>query len=301
MATQDSPLSGPTKTIGIIGRPDSSNATDAVRAAVEWLASKPVVTMVESATALRAGLPDTNSSSREELASASDLILVLGGDGTLLSVAHTVATNSPLTPILGVNCGSLGFLTEITLPEMCDALESVLSGTAGVDERRMLRARVMRQSKQIEDRVVLNDVVIGKATGSNIIDFRISVRGRLVTESLADGIIIATPTGSTAYNLAAGGPIVHPTVDAVILTQIAPHTLTNRPIVLGDNAPITVEPKLDTSDAKASVSFDGQVGLQLRRDDRVTVERTPHPLRVVRASSRHYFQVLREKLKWGER
>ena len=184
---------------------------------------------------------------------------------------------------------------------MCDALESVLSGTAGVDERRMLRARVMRQSKQIEDRVVLNDVVIGKATGSNIIDFTISVRGRLVTESLADGIIIATPTGSTAYNLAAGGPIVHPTVDAVILTQIAPHTLTNRPIVLGDNAPITVEPKLNTSDAKASVSFDGQVGLQLRRDDRVTVERTPHPLRVVRASSRHYFQVLREKLKWGER
>jgi len=301
MVTQDSPLSRPTKTIGIIARPDSSNAADAVRAAVEWLAAKPVVTMVESATALRAGLPGKNSSSREELVPASDLILVLGGDGTLLSVAHTVATNSPLTPILGVNCGSLGFLTEITLPEMCDALESVLSGTAGVDERQMLCARVMRQGKQIEDRIVLNDVVIGKATGSNIIDFTISVRGRLVTHSRADGIIIATPTGSTAYNLAAGGPIVHPTVDAVILTQIAPHTLTNRPIVLGDNAPITVEPKLNSSDAEASVSFDGQARLQLRGDDVVTVERAPHPLRVVRASSRHYFQVLREKLKWGER
>ena len=174
-------------------------------------------------------------------------------------------------------------------------------GRTDLDERRMLRARVIRSGSEVADRIILNDVVIGKSAHSNIIDVSISVGDHFVTRSRGDGVIVATPTGSTAYNLAAGGPIVHPTIDAVVITPIAPHTLTNRPVVLGDTAPITITPNLAGDHLDASASFDGQVSIALENGDVVTVERAPHPLRVVRAQSRHYFAVLREKLKWGER
>lgn len=293
---------GLVKTIGIIGRPQSLNTTGAVCDAVNWLKEKSVRIVVENETAHRAGLPaDTKCVSSNKLPTEVDLILVLGGDGTLLSVAHAVACHAPDTPILAVNCGSLGFLTEITLPEMHDALVSVLSGSVGVDERKMFRGKVIRSGQNVVDRMVLNEVVIGKSARSNIINISISVRDHLVIDSRADGIIIATPTGSTAYNLAAGGPIVHPTVDAIIITPIAPHTLTNRPIVLTDDATVAVTPNLSGEHVEASASFDGQMSFDLEDGDVITIERAPYPLRVVRAKSRHYFAVLREKLKWGER
>ena len=292
---------GPIDAVGVIGRPQSPNADDAVRDAVAWLDERNIRSVVETETAARAGLTSPATCERDDLPGKVDLLLVLGGDGTLLSVTHPVAHHAADTPILAVNCGSLGFLTEITRPEMHDALASVFAGTASLDERRMLRARVVRGGTEIVDRTVLNDVVVGKSARSNIIDVSISVGDHFVTSSRADGVIVATPTGSTAYNLAAGGPIVHPTVDAVVITPIAPHTLTNRPIVLGDTASIAITPNLAGDHLDASASFDGQVSVDLENGDVVMVERAPHPLRVVRAESRHYFSVLREKLKWGER
>ena len=293
--------SGSSATVGIVARPHAANATAAARDAVAWLRDRATPVVIESETAHSAGLTGHPTRARGDLPRAAEVLLVLGGDGTLLSVAHPVARLAPDTLILGVNCGSLGFLTEITRPEMYDALDSVLAGRAGVDERLTVRARVRRGGREIADRTVLNDVVIGRSADSGIIDVSITLRDRLVTSCRADGVILATPTGSTGYNLAAGGPIVHPTVDALTVTPIAPHTLTNRPVVIPDREPVTLQPGLAGSHVDAFASFDGQLSVPLEDGDVVVVERSTRPLRMVRAESRDYFAVLREKLKWGER
>lgn len=288
-------------TFGIVARPHAPAAAAAARDAAAWLRRRKAAVVVETETARHARLDDHPTASRTALPGAADVLLVLGGDGTLLSVAHPVARSAPDTLILGVNCGSLGFLTEITRPEMCDALDSVLAGRAGIDERLLVRARVRRGGRNVADRTVLNDVVIGRAADSGILDVSITLRERLVTSCRADGVILATPTGSTAYNLAAGGPIVHPTVDALTVTPIAPHTLANRPVVIPGREPVTLRPKLAGSHVDAFASFDGQLSVALEDGDAVVVERSARPLRLVRAESRDYFSVLREKLKWGGR
>ena len=291
----------PIKTIGIIAKTRQREAAAAVADVSDWLTERGVNVVVEVETAALAGREGGSTCSRDALPTVADLVLVLGGDGTLLGVASRVATVDADIPILAVNCGSLGFLTEITLPELYGSLESVLAGTAGIDERQMLRSRVLRAGEAIIDRVVLNDVVIGKAARSSIIEFNITVGNQFVTSSRADGVIIASPTGSTAYNLAAGGPIVHPRVDALLVTPIAPHTLANRPIVIPSTTPVVVTPGLSGSHQAAYASFDGQFGFDLTDGDVVTVERAARPLKVVRAEARSYFAVLRQKLKWGER
>lgn len=292
---------GSRTTVGIVARPSAPNATSAARDAAAWLGRRATPMVIETETARQAGLSGHPTTSRAELPGAADVLLVLGGDGTLLSVAHPVARLAPDTPILGVNCGSLGFLTEITRPEMYDALDSVLTGRAGIDERLTVRARVRRGGRDVADRTVLNDVVIGRAADSGLVDVSIILRDRLVTSCRADGVILATPTGSTGYNLAAGGPIVHPTVDALTVTPIAPHTLTNRPVVIPAREPVTLQPKLAGSHVDAFASFDGQLSVALEDGDLIVVERSTRPLRLVSSASRDYFAVLRQKLKWGER
>ncbi|MCY4658253.1 MAG: NAD(+)/NADH kinase [Acidobacteria bacterium] len=291
---------GPIASVGITAKTHSPNAAEVVRDAVAWLDRRGVAGILESGTARAAGLDRAETCTAAELA-AADLVLVIGGDGTLLGVAREVVRRAPATPILAVNCGSLGFLTEVTREELDAALDAAVSGRSGVDERQMLRARVLRGGSAAADRLVLNDVVVGRSSRSSIIELSISLGGQLITRSRADGVIVATPTGSTAYNLAAGGPIVHPTVDALVLTPIAPHTLTNRPIVLANTAPVRITPDLTGTHVEAHASFDGQFNVELVEGDVVVVERAPRPLRVVRAESRNYFAVLREKLKWGER
>lgn len=300
MTSRTQPASPPA-TVGIIAKTRLRAAAAVVAEVSDWLAARGVAVVVERDTAALVEGGRAPTCARDELPSAADLILVLGGDGTLLGVAGCVARAGAAPAILAVNFGSLGFLTEITLPELYAALESVLAGGARIDERRMLRARVVRDGAVLAERVVLNDVVLGKAALSNIIDFALTLGEQFVLSSRADGLIVASPTGSTAYNLAAGGPIVHPTVDAVLVTPIAPHTLTNRPIVVPPAPPLKVFPALGGAHQAAWVSFDGQFGLELAAGDSVTVERAARPLRVVRAESRSYFAVLREKLKWGER
>ena len=204
-------------------------------------------------------------------------------------------------PILGVNFGSLGFLTEIRIDELMPSLEGVISGTAAFDERAMLAADAYRNDTPVDARVVLNDVVFTKAAISRMIELSVSVSGGFVTRVKADGLIIASATGSTAYNLAAGGPIVHPRVDALVLTPIAPHTLTNRPVVIPGSAEVEVRPHAGGPGDDVFVTYDGQSGYTLNEGDVVRVRKSDRMLRLVKAPTRGYFEVLREKLKWGER
>jgi NAD+ kinase len=226
--------------------------------------------------------------------------VVLGGDGTLLSVADAIGAAGSGIPMLGVNFGSLGFLTEVTLPELYPSLDSALSGRAPVEDRMMLSSTTLRRGLTTGEHIALNDVVITKGARSRMIDLSISVGDEFVTRVKADGLIVATPTGSTAYNLAAGGPIIQPTLDAVLLTPIAPHTLTNRPIVIPASSAVRVQPLLEGRD-EVFVTFDGQAGFQVEAGDDIRICRAERTLRLIRPSTRSYFEVLREKLKWGER
>src|SRR6185436_11093319 len=216
-------------------------------------------------------------------------------------MATRIAQSGRDVPILGVNFGSLGFLTETRIDELLPSLEAVLAGTAVIDQRAMLAAETHRGAECFDSRVVLNDVVFTKAALSRIIELTISVGDNLVTKVKADGLIVATATGSTAYNLAAGGPIVHPRVDALVLTPIAPHTLTNRPIVVPAGEVIEVRPTVADAKDEIFVTYDGQSGYPLHAGDIVRIRRSEHPLLLVKAPGRNYFELLREKLKWGER
>jgi NAD+ kinase len=231
---------------------------------------------------------------REEIGDRTDLVLVLGGDGTLLAVADLLGQRGRDVPILGVNFGSLGFLTEITRPELFAALEAAVRGEVELDERMMLCGRTARES-----RVALNDIVLTRTALSRMVDLDVTVGDQFVTSVRSDGLIIATPTGSTAYNLSAGGPVVHPAMDAIVLTPIAPHTLTHRPIVIPAERDVRVRAAAGNAGADIYVTFDGQHGFSLPDEDEVRVTRAPKPLRLVRAANRNYFEVLRKKLKWG--
>jgi NAD+ kinase len=243
----------------------------------------------------------TETRSRDDLPKDTELIIVLGGDGTLLSMATRIATAGRDIPILGVNFGSLGFLTETRIGELYTTLESVLRGDAVFDERTMLLAEAHRSREPFDSRIVLNDVVFTKAALSRIIELNVSVSTGTVTRMKADGLIVASATGSTAYNLAAGGPIVHPKVDAIILTPIASHTLTNRPIVIPGSEVISVRPYVNEDGDEIFVTYDGQSGYPLQKGDEVRIRKAPQRLRLVKAPARSYFELLREKLKWGER
>lgn len=287
---------------GIVAKTRLTEAAGLIAELAGWLEARDVRPVFDTETAALVGLPAGRRTwERDELPSHCDLVVVLGGDGTLIGMASRVANAAVDIPILGVNFGSLGFLTEITLPEMFPALESVLDGTARIEARLMLRARTLRDGAVFSDRLALNDVVITRGAMSRIIDLAVAIGDQPVMRVRADGLIIASPTGSTAYNLAAGGPIVHPAVDALLLTPIAPHMLTNRPIVVPAAAEIRVQPASGASNDELFVTLDGQSGHDVHPDDTITIQRAERSVRLVRASARTYFDVLREKLKWSER
>ena len=266
-----------------------------------WLGERGVEAVYSTETVALAGAaaPNARTATREALASEVDLVVVLGGDGTLLAMAARIAQAGRDIPILGVNFGSLGFLTEIRVDELTPSLERVLAGTATFDERAMLAATAHKTTGEIDARVALNDVVFTKGALSRMIELSVWVDGGFVTRVKADGLIVASATGSTAYNMAAGGPIVHPTVDALVLTPIAPHTLTNRPVVIPGRADVEVRMEGGAT-ADVFVTYDGQSGYPIEQGDRVRVRKSERVLRLV-TPARSYFEVLREKLKWGER
>lgn len=287
--------------LGIVAKHHLSAASDTLAALEVWLQQRSVSTVwaEESAALLPPG--DRIVHSREAIATEVDLVLILGGDGTLLAMADIIGQLERDVPILGVNFGSLGFLTEITRPELYQALEAALAGRVEHDERMMLRMVTWRADGSQDARVALNDVVFTRTALSRMVDLAVTVGEQFVTSVKADGLIIASPTGSTAYNLAAGGPIIHPAMQAIVLTPIAPHMLTNRPIVIPAEREIRVRAGTTNAGAEIYVTLDGQYGFPLAEGDEVSITRAPRPIRLVRAATRNYFEVLRQKLKWFER
>jgi NAD+ kinase len=283
--------------VGIVARGDRPEAGEIVRGLVGWLALRGREALVDGGTAGALGLVDASIVEREALPGKVDLIVVLGGDGTLLAVARLV--DGLDVPILGVNLGGLGFLTATTLEALYPTLEAVLRGEYGAEERMMLAARLLRDGRPTAEDLALNDVVIAKGALGRLIELELRVDGQATTAYRADGLIIATPTGSTAYNLSAGGPILFPTMDAVVLTPICSHTLTNRPIVLPAGAELEVSLLTDSPDVVMSV--DGQPGRLVTARDVVAIRQAGARIRLLRDPRKTYFEVLRTKLKWGER
>ncbi|HEX3177344.1 MAG TPA: NAD(+)/NADH kinase [Methylomirabilota bacterium] len=284
------------KRVGLVAKPDAAGAPEALARLIEALGARGVTIVLEKETAGLVPSSALASARKPDLASQVDLLIVLGGDGTLLSMARAVGDLG--TPILGVNLGDLGFLTATTLDEMLPAADAALGGRMAVDERMMLAARLVRGGGVLGEFAALNDVVITKSAMSRIINLRVAVEGQYATAYRADGLIISTPTGSTAYCLSAGGPILFPTMDAVVLVPIASHTLTNRPIVLPGTQRIDVTLM---SDQEVMLTIDGQVGVHLREQDTVQVETAAARVRLLRFPRTDFFAVLRSKLKWGER
>jgi NAD+ kinase len=288
--------------VGIVAKHGLLAAAEHLTRIGAWLRERQIEVVYETETARLTQPPDTRMTrSREDLPNCVDVIVVLGGDGTLLAMADRIAQAGRDIPILGVNFGGLGFLTELRIDELFPSLEAVVNGTATYDERLMLSATASLRNKANETRVVLNDVVFTKGALSRMIELSVSVSGRFVTRVKADGLIIASATGSTAYNLAAGGPIVHPSVDALVLTPIAPHTLTNRPVVIPGDAEVDVHAEAPGGSDDVFVTYDGQYGYPIHPGDVISVCKAKQTLHLVKAPARGYFELLREKLKWGER
>ena len=289
------------KRVGIVAKPRLAAVSADLSAIAAWLRERGVDCVFDDDTADLAATAGLCRVTRDELPRHVDLILLLGGDGTLLGMADRTAQAGLEVPILGVNFGGLGFLTEVTYDELYASLEAALAGTVPIESRLMLRAVIERDGQARAEHYVLNDVTVTGGSLSRVVEFAVSVGGEFVARFHADGIIVATPTGSTAYNLSAGGPIVHPAVHALVLNPIAPHTLTNRPVVIPASADVLVQPHPRGEGSEAYVTFDGQSGERLDFTDTVRVQQAERPARLVRAVNRSYYQVLREKLRWAER
>ncbi len=285
--------------VGIIAKP-RPEAGRVLHKLLPWLAERGIEVLLDTDTAhlFAEASPGLQKS---EVLLQSDLLIVLGGDGTLLSVARLAQTvpSEREVPILGVNLGGLGFLTEVTLEEIEATLAAVLAGDFRVSRRTLLSVLVHRQGERIAEYVVLNDAVINKGALSRIIELETYVDREYVTTFRADGLILSTPTGSTAYSLAAGGPIVYPTLKAIVLTPICPHTLTNRPLVIHDRG--VVEVIQGSASEDVYLTLDGQVGFALRHRDTVEVRSSEKTVGLITSPKKNYFEILRTKLKWGER
>lgn len=283
------------KTIGIVAKRNRRKALTLALKIASWLRRRGRDVLLDVEAAEAAGLSD--GVDKKEIMSRADLVVVLGGDGTFLSVARLATARE--VPILGVNIGGLGFLTDVKPEEVFSALARVLRGRYHVERRTILRAVVIRGGKTIRRFQALNDVVINKGALARIIDLETSIDGEPLCTFKADGLILSTPTGSTAYSLSAGGPIVDPSVGVLLVSPICPHTLTNRPIVLPDRERVRVA--IRASDEDVVLTVDGQEGMELATGDVVEVRRSPNRVRLVRSPERTFFQVLRTKLSWGER
>jgi NAD+ kinase len=281
--------------IGIIAKPKLTTVSTVVQELMEWCTARQIQALLDKETAV---LTDQSEGlERKNLVAASDLIVVLGGDGTLLSVARVMDSHS--VPILAVNFGSLGFLTEITLEETFATLQSVLDHGATSQSRMMVDVAVLRENGCVAEYRALNDVVLTKGALARIIDIDVNIDNRFVATYKADGLIVSTPTGSTAYALSAGGPIVYPTLGAMLVTPIASHTLTFRTLVVPDT--VTVEMSLKAIQESVYLTVDGQVGLALKGEDRIRVRKSAIALELIESSNKNFFDILRRKLKWGER
>jgi len=281
------------KKIGIIAK-DIPEARKAAKKLTAWLESRRMKVFVDSETAEVIKVPGRD---RAELPSLVDMLIVLGGDGTLLSASRIVADAHRNVPIFGVNLGSLGFMAEVSLDELYDNLEKAIAGKLATEDRMMLSASVLRKGKRLARYRVLNDAVINKGALARMMELKVSVDDGLLTTLRADGLIVATPTGSTAYSLSAGGPIIHPTIHCFVVTPICPHTLSNRPIALPDTVVVTVS--LTSQSEDVTLTLDGHIGFPLLPNDVVEIKKSRFKMRLIKHPTKHYYEILRTKLKWG--
>jgi len=282
------------KSVGIIFKHNFESAQRECERLKDWLTERGITVYTEEMA------PRSSSSQRlqEEtsIPDTVDWVIVLGGDGTLLGAARKVGQYG--LPILGVNLGGLGFLTEVPLKRLYQDMEKLIAGEIPIEERLMLQAHVLRDDKDECRFSVLNDAVINKGALARIIDLRVSIDGRFLTTFRGDGLIISSPTGSTGYNLSAGGPILYPNLEALIVTPICPFTLTHRPIIVPDTS--VIEIKMGENSEEVTLTFDGQVGFDLMDNDRVIVSKSEEKLKLIKSPAQDYFDILRTKLKWGE-
>lgn len=283
------------KTVAIISKPAKEELKGIAPDLITYLEKQGYRVIMDPETAAYAGGRPIERSAIAGYEPA--FVIVLGGDGTLLAAARAVANVD--VPILGVNLGSLGFLTEVRLDELYSTLDALEAGNTVRDSRSMLACKLQRGSETFGEYVALNDVVITKSAIARMAEVEVSVDNTFVAGYKADGVIVSTPTGSTAYSLAAGGPVLEPSVDAFVITPVSPHALTNRPLVVKDNAEIVLAVAGPTEEAYLTV--DGQIGVPLLQGDRVVCRKAEHRVQLLRASRRTFFEVLRAKLKWGER
>ncbi len=282
------------KTVGIVSKPNSVAAAEIVRKLIEWLRAHGIGHRLDENTgsyAREPGLP------RDLVAEGCDLIIVLGGDGTLLSAARAIARRE--IPLFPVNLGGLGFLTAITVDELYPELERALRGEHRIAKRKMMTTEVERSGQTVASYDALNDAVLAKSAIARMIDLDTHVDGQFVCAYKADGLIISTPTGSTAYSLSAGGPIIFPSVPAICITPICPHMLTNRPVIVPETSIIRVISH--GPDESVFLTIDGQIGTPLQEGDTVLCRSSHYSLNLVRPPRMMFFDVLRQKLKWGER
>ncbi|MBL7662117.1 NAD(+)/NADH kinase [bacterium] len=287
------------KTIGIVAKPQSEKARELANEVLTWARQKNYKVVIEAEIADQLKLEDRPQVvSREEIVTIADPIVVLGGDGTLISVMRHPSKETPT--VVGVNVGTLGFLTEITTAEMLPVLESVINGNARIRERTLLEVEVISAGKS-EKTYAINDIVIGKEALARIFDVELYVDGEYATTFRGDGVIVATPIGSTAYSLAAHGSIVHPQVQGTLITPLCPHSLTHRPLVLPQQLPLVLKVPGEGADDKVYLTVDGQEGFDLPSGSEIRVQPSKFHVKVTKSPTKSYFEVLSTKLHWGTR
>jgi NAD+ kinase len=282
------------KSIGILTKPKFPEVKATLQSVVSWLRARHIDVILDVTSAMLLG--EQGGLQKTQLASRADVLLVLGGDGTMLNAARLAGERG--IPILGVNMGGLGFLTEVHLDNLYPSLDRVFANDFVLDERLMLKTHVHRHGETVAQGVVLNDVVISKGTLARMIELKIAIQGQFVTNLRGDGLIISSPTGSTAYSLSAGGPIINPAVRSLMLTPVCPHTLAHRPLIVPDN--VEVEVTLTSKDDGAMATLDGQVGIAMVQGDTAVINASERRTQLIRFPESHYYDVLREKLKWGD-
>src|SRR6266481_5016512 len=287
------------KRIGVVVKPHQPDALATLCHLTEWLNARGIKLIggldvdgerIEHETGC-----EVETVKDEKLAETVDLMLVLGGDGTMIATARMLGDKE--VPVIGVNYGGLGYLAEFPIEELFPALEAILNGHYQVEPRVMLAAELRRGEELVTKTRVLNDVVMNKSALARIIEIETYLDDQFVNSFRADGLIVSTPTGSTAYNLSAGGPVIYPSMNAVVITPICPFTLSNRPIVVPDES--TIEVRLMTDNEDVALTLDGQVGFPLQAGDRVVIRKSHSTFNLVQPASRNYFDVLRDKLRWG--
>lgn len=286
----------PFRSVGLVGKYGQQSLAPAVSQLARFIRARGHAVILAGETADRLGIEDFPVCPLAELPGQVDAILVFGGDGTMLSIARSLAHSG--TPLIGINQGHLGFLTDITVEAMYDAVAEILSGQYVAEDRILLRAQVRRAGQVVSEAVAFNDVVVGKGGMGRLIDIEVAINGEFVYNQRSDGLIVTTPTGTTAYSLSAGGPIVHPTLEAVSIVPICPHTLTARPIVVSSESRIEI--RLNQSD-DARVHFDGQEHFDLASGDQVWITRASRPVTLLHPHSYSYYETLRVKLLWGKK